>query len=125
MKSRDITREGQVTIRRWYLTPGSWPVRAFIHKIFRRDPDPVHNHPWRWAISVVLRGFYVEILNGERKRRFAPSIHFYTHNDFHRIVGVDPVRGCWTLFIVGPKTGQWEFEDGRVITEKLRDRLDV
>lgn len=33
----------------------------YVHRIFRSDEDrELHNHPWKWALSLVVTGGYIE-----------------------------------------------------------------
>ena len=96
--------------------PPRWGL--YLHRFHRGDKDrELHNHPWRWAVSLVLKGGYSE----ERRvqfmwdwevvrRRVRPwSLNFFTHRDFHR---VDLDNGeAWTLFLVGPVVQTWGFWD--------------
>lgn len=56
-----------------------------------------HNHPWKLAVSLVVRGGYDEILNGNDKQRRAFSIHWYRNSDHHRLVSVQ--GGTVTFFL--------------------------
>jgi hypothetical protein len=89
----------------------SWS--AYLHNFKQYDMDPcVHNHPWKWCISIILNGGYTEqrlTRTGQfierRLTRF--SINLFRGDTFHRISSLegDP----WTLFIVGPKVSGWGF----------------
>lgn len=87
----------------------------YLHRFHRSDADrELHNHPWRWACSLILAGGYTE----ERRTRsddvvqrvVSPwSFNWIGHDDFHR---VDLTEGdCWSLFLVGPKVSSWGFWD--------------
>jgi len=86
----------------------------YLHCFHRSDDDgALHNHPWRWAVSLVLKGGYSEerrVGDMVVRRRVEPwTINFLTHDTFHR---VDLVRGdAWTLFLVGPVVQSWGFWD--------------
>lgn len=129
MIRRDITApNGTLYLRRWYLVgkpqpkDGSWkPVgpELYLHKICQSD-DPargLHNHPWRWAISLILwRGYREVRLVGpdtqrvtKRLRRFFPlQINFLRGDDYHRVELIDG-KPAWTLFLVGPRVKGWGF----------------
>lgn len=91
-------------------------VGLFLHHFYRSDDDgALHNHPWKWAVALVLRGGYSE----ERRTRddrvvrrvVRPgAINVLTANTFHRVDLLDP-HGAWTLFVVGPKAQSWGFWD--------------
>lgn len=103
---------------RIYLTPrGDWWRRRlpglFLHFFYRGDHErDLHNHPWRWALSLILWRGYVESRvipfaeSGEhaiRERHVSPgSLSLLFGNTFHRVKLCDP-RGCWTLFFVAPR----------------------
>lgn len=92
-----------------------WPtssIGVYLHKFHRGDDDEeLHNHPWRWAVSLILSGGYVE------ERRFGETVYrrivrpgmlnFISADDFHRV----ELRGreAWSLFVVGPKFTGWGF----------------
>ena len=107
----------------------------YLHRFHRSDNDgALHNHPWRWAVSLVLRGGYSEERRDDSddcevatRERFAldgcPShstvirrevrpwrLNFLTHRTFHR-VDLPPGEDAWTLFLVGPVVQSWGFWD--------------
>lgn len=90
------------------LLPG-----VFLHCFLRGDNDrDLHNHPWKWALSVILTGGYVEERRddaGEVHRRTVRpgAVNLIRANDFHRVELLDD--RCWTLFIAGPRLQQWGF----------------
>lgn len=98
--------------------PGAvWGNRSFgvyLHQFHRGDDDiELHNHPWKWAVSLILVGGYVEM------RRLRDSsvvvtrtikqmrLNFIGQNDFHRVILHN--GEAWTLFIAGPKVASWGF----------------
>lgn len=99
--------------------PGAiWPDRRFgvyLHRFHRSDEaDELHNHPWSWAVSLILSGSYSEERlqpDGSIGRRvFGPgSVNRITHDTFHRVDLL--TQECWTLFIVGRKERSWGFWD--------------
>lgn len=133
LQQREITAEGEELyllrskLRGWM--PGDqkkywWSL--YLHRFFLPDLDrALHNHPWRWAVSLVLSGGYTE----ERRladgrvitRRLGPlSVNLLRHDSFHRIAELHGEP--WTLFLVGPKVSTWGFlEGGKYIP--WRDRL--
>jgi hypothetical protein len=38
-------------------------------------------------------------------------VNVLTSRDFHRVDLLDPIRGCWTLFVHGKKSQGWGFLD--------------
>jgi hypothetical protein len=92
-------------------------IGTFVHYFYRGDDDEaLHNHPWRWAVSLILTGGYIEERRTKDmrvvRRVVRPgSINIITQNTFHRVELLDPERGAWTLFIAGPKVSSWGFWD--------------
>lgn len=126
--SRDGT---QTYMERWWLfnpygkdkdgneLPASWAwlPNIRIHHICLSDADrDLHDHPWN-ARTIILRGWYVEQLDGQAgvKCRYAGYTGRLLFGQYHRIahVGVD---GVWTLFITGRYRGTWGFKvDGKKV----------
>jgi hypothetical protein len=105
---------------RW---PDGWGI--YLHRFHRDDKDrDLHNHPWRWAFSILLAGGYRE------ERRSGndivtrvlrpPALNWIGQHDFHR---VDLLDGeAWTLFVAGPKVsgwGFWEPQTGEVVPWRI------
>lgn len=137
-RRRTIMRNGKPYLTRIYLTPSTgrlgkwWRNRfcgRFLHCFHMSDPDGLHNHPWKWARSVILRGAYVEVrcssptpaqleLVNRGEWRPIPRIFWpgdsneLTEATWHRVdLMSDEV---WTLFTVGPRHGKgWGFSTGR------------
>lgn len=121
LRGRIITNDGgDPYLHRFYLlhvarrfVPG-----VFVHYFYRSDGDrELHNHPWRWAVSIVLRSGYIEQRmegsNGtvtERTIR-APAVNLIRGDTFHRVQLLEPDRGCWSIFIAGPRKSAWGFID--------------
>lgn len=114
-------------VTRWFLStkpaPGKTSIEGWmLHYFHRPDYDRrLHNHPYSWALSRVLRGGYIErrayvYANevtadpGTEKylvRHVGDRIGFSEYV-FHRITGVAP--NTWTLFRAGPRHGRgWRF----------------
>jgi hypothetical protein len=103
------TPENPYLLRK-YLTPrrylgARWPG-VFLHRFFRSDADRCpHNHPWRWSISLILTGGYIEERvdrdTGARTYRTRRPLSFNVirENDFHKATLLDTEKGCWTLFV--------------------------
>jgi hypothetical protein len=98
-----------------HLRPGSL-VRVYINHILRSDSTrELHNHPWSWAVSLILKGGYTETLFDGQKRRFRPGmLNFIRGGTFHRIE--IPAwrfgKTSWSLFLVPGKSSQeWGFLD--------------
>jgi hypothetical protein len=133
--TRDVpTKPGEKPgkyLSRWFLLGGpktegledglskSWGL--YLHCFHRSDDsDKLHSHPWKWAVSFVLKNGYVEDRlettsptewgrGGQVTRREvrAGRLNFLRGTTFHR---VDLDRGeAWTLFLVGPGVADWGF----------------
>lgn len=116
-------------LRRVYLTPQRklfskpWWPGVFFHHFYRSDGDRFpHNHPWKLAISFVLRGGYTEhrwsrVTKSWTVRKVKPfSLNIIRAEDFHRVELDDPIRGADTLFFAfrhkAKRTGEeWGFLD--------------
>lgn len=138
---RVIDRSGKKPyIVRYYLIGGDketgrsstetrWYSRFFSELFlqhFKRSDDTwqLHNHPWRWAGSIILRRGYLEERRSDKTAGGAKGDHvtyafhsvylravrwynFLRHDTFHR---VELDRGeAWTLFLAGPKVQDWGF----------------
>lgn len=100
------------------MRPGaSWPSWGglYLHRFHRSDADrELHNHPWRWSVSLILAGGYLEERRGtaglvERIARLPGDFNWIGHDDFHRVDLIE--EDAWTLFLVGPKVSTWGFWD--------------
>jgi len=128
-----ICREAGVPyMTRYYLLGGrrtGWrrflPFNLFLHCFHASDENMLHNHPWSWAMSLILWGTYDEE-RLHRWKRFGPgSINRIRALDFHRVVLV--TEEVWTLFLAGRREGrpeEWSFLDrGKLIPwRQIRER---
>lgn len=95
----------------------------FLHYFFRGDNDrDIHNHPFDWAVSLILKNGYIEHVWDEAKKKLltkkrrAGMLNFIKNNTFHR---VDMCRdNCWSLFIAGPKVDKPEGEGWGFLNER-------
>jgi hypothetical protein len=102
-----------------------------LHRFHRSDDDgELHNHPWKWSVSLILAGGYSEerrkvvkddlfgsVYLGHQviRRTMKPwrpwvpwrGINIIRGDDFHRVDLLE--RDCWSLFLAGPKTQSWGF----------------
>lgn len=95
-------------------TWGKLPFNLYLHHFHQGDDSPLlHNHPWRWSFSLILKGGYKEerLVDGKVvKRLYYPgSINSICAMDFHRVDLLE--EDCWTLFLAGPKIASWGFVD--------------
>jgi len=93
-----------------------WPNKelgVYLHHFHRGDDErELHNHPWRWAFSIILAGGYIEERRGKdnvvRSRIVRPgTINIIRSTDFHRVDLLD--GDAWSLFVAGPKFKGWGF----------------
>ena len=97
---RIIDDNGKPYLERYYLAT-VFGVRFYLHRFVASDPDRgCHDHPWSWARSVVLSGWYWEELrSGVRKVKWFNKL---TGDTFHRVILPKNAEGiqqpCWTLF---------------------------
>ena len=108
-------------LRRWFVIPRNPVFNVYLHQFLRSDDDrALHDHPWVFNASWLLRGAYVEHTikaggicvrtlrkAGGIKLRFGPAPHrieLLAAGD-----GPTHLLTCWTLFITGPRVRQWGF----------------
>lgn len=103
------------------LLPRVFGVRPMIHKFHRPDGDrALHNHPWTWMVSVILRGSYTEErrlepeeINGTdapaTQTRRVRWFNVLTDKTFHRVAELH--GEVWSLFITGPRVQDWGFKE--------------
>lgn len=101
-----ITHEGVPFLERYYLgrLPG-WQL--YLHRFIASDPDGLHDHPWRFGVSILLAGYYLEEDRyGIRRVRW---INFVPGTKFHRVI---LPRQCWSLFAHTARCKSWGFLRG-------------
>jgi hypothetical protein len=111
---RLIDVDGRPYLERYFLAtlPGGGAI--YLHRFLAPDPDRgLHDHPWPWALSLVLAGGYVEARGdpwGERRRRAVRPgrLNLIRGTTFHRIVAL-AAGEAWTLFAHGPRVKPWGF----------------
>ena len=124
---KQIFLDGRPYLTRYYLI-GDGSGRHFelyLHHIQLKDPYRwLHNHPWRWFLSIVLVGHYTQQVlhlasNSGRKEVQVRYLNLFKgKNRYHAISDV-PEKGVWTLVLVPPKLrgsirwGYWN-EENRV-----------
>ena len=60
LPARVISDNGHPYLERYYVCT-LLGVRIYLHRFVGSDPDRgVHDHPWAWARSIVLAGWYLE-----------------------------------------------------------------
>ena len=109
-------------LRRWFVLPRNPVFNVYLHQFLRSDDDrALHDHPWLFNASLLLRGSYVEhtIKAGGiemRTLRQAGAFKLRCGPAPHRVellgdpfAEVENPLPCWTLFITGPRVRQWGF----------------
>lgn len=104
---------GRYLTRYTLLDFGKKLVRVKIHNFHRGDEDvELHNHPWSWAISLILKGgYWEERLKGNKIEVSILSpgdFNLLLNDTFHRVIKAE---GTWSLFITGPEVDTWFFLD--------------
>lgn len=112
---RIISDDGKPYLERYYLGT-LLGVRFYIHRFVGSDPARgLHDHPWPWAGSLVLSGWYLEERRGTEQHAVTKVMaalngttgvvrakvrwfNWLTGDSFHRVVLPDNGAHCWTLF---------------------------
>lgn len=107
--------------------------RARIHHFLGPDGSGHHNHPFKWALSIVLWGSYTEeVLHRECdfadcfecfriETRRVRWFNWIPNGKFHRITKLH--GDVWTLFITGPRVTSWGFiENGEYLPWEEHNR---
>lgn len=116
LRCRIIAIEGAPYLERYSLGK-LFGVTFYLHRFVGKDAERhVHDHPWAWARSIVLAGWYEEevvvaldINQGWiSKFRIVGWYNRITEGTFHRILYTTP--GTWTLFFHGARGDRsWGF----------------
>ena len=119
-RSRVIRRDGEPYLLRFYITKprvgredtqDPEPFGLYLHYFYQGDEDKeLHNHPWKWALSFILSGGYLEEREDGTRLRSAGRFNLINSNTFHRVTSPDHGH-TWTLFMVGPRVNNWGFKD--------------
>jgi hypothetical protein len=108
LRCRVISDCGKPYLERYYLF-SVFGVRAYLHRFVASDPDRgQHDHPWPWATSFVLAGWYYEMRR--RETRIVRWLNFITGDTFHRVILPSALDEVWTLFVHRAKDAkEWGF----------------
>lgn len=130
-----ITIQGKPYLTRCYVfgKDRSWG-NIYLHHFHSSDQgDELHNHPWKWGMSLIMAGGYSEEYRHSahvdeaetteytvlRREKRPGQLNLIKAGDFHRVDLHDEQKGAWTLFFAGPRTGEWGFWDRH--TETFKD----
>lgn len=124
MPMKFIRLDGANYIERYFVGERNGAV-VYLHRYTGGDSERhVHNHPWRWGFSFILRGGYTE----QRMIDVCPDadesgcltktvnvkwFNWIGGNTFHRIIKTKP--GTWSLVIHGPRPNITTNPGGRII----------
>jgi hypothetical protein len=122
IKDRDGLKD---YLNRWYvLYPDGdqrqrqdIPFNIFVHQFLQSDEPFIHDHPWNWSFSFILKGGYWEHgPDGSRKWRRPGSWRLMTPGkDQHWIELPEGQSGkIWTIFARGRTTHKWGFIENGV-----------
>lgn len=108
----DIQKDGQIAIRRWFVTP-----RLYLHHIRQSDNDPdPHDHPWDFTTLILWGGYLNHMYTRGRGARCLLMVartkwlHVYDRNAEHcHQVKLSPGRTAWTLVSRGKYRRRWGF----------------
>lgn len=98
-------------------------LRVYLHRFVGDDPDRgLHDHPWSWACSFVLAGWYNELRRTHLMPQPVRWFNWLRADTFHRVllprqyeahkwlIQSAAQRSCYTLFIHPAKTVKpWGF----------------
>jgi hypothetical protein len=111
---------GEKYLERYFLfalgpRANPWMI-AYIHRFVASDPDRgFHDHPWTWALSLILSGQYLEMVPRDGditqfpvgRHKTPGAITTFGPNHKHRVELVSDE--CWTLFVHGRWIRPWGF----------------
>lgn len=123
-----IIVDGKPYLTRYYLLLRDWRwFSLYLHHFHASDQyQQLHNHPWKWGVSFVLWGGYIEerirydlfkmlarVYDAIEIRKVSPgTFNVIKSSDFHRVELTDSVNGAWTIFAAGPRhPNEWGFLD--------------
>jgi len=108
---------------RWWVIPRNRFFNIYLHKFCKSDDDrALHDHPWTFNISILLKGNYIEHRLNKKlvlRRRFIP--YFRWGKAPHRVQLLPHPDNCrfdphynselpvWTIFITGRIVREWGF----------------
>lgn len=115
-ESKEIRKQnGELKFRRNYIFESKW-FNIFLHELYGEDEDKhLHNHPWRWFISYVFKGFYAESViknvldvgmpDYKVRRRWATG----SRTSYHKIRGVYKAKPVKTLVFAFGEHKPWGY----------------
>lgn len=99
---------GENYLRRWHVVPKNPLFNMYLHHVTGDDPDTnLHDHPWLFNYSLVLRGKIREEMPKNTRTLVEGTLTFRGGAAPHRLMLESP--DSLTLFITGPKIRRWGF----------------
>lgn len=97
-------------LKRWWLIPRNKIFNVYLHQFHKSDDDrALHDHPWLFNCSILLRGRYMEHKPNEIVKLRKPGrIYFRWGKAPHR-VELTAKKPVWTVFITGSVVREWGF----------------
>jgi hypothetical protein len=123
-------------LRRHWLIPRNRFFNIYVHEFLRSDDDrALHDHPWLFNASWLIKGAYWEHLpGGQEELRREGGFFFRWGGAPHRVELFDNLRAlpviepvpCWTVFFTGPVVREWGFHcpKGWVPWQQFTDSRD-
>lgn len=102
---RIIDHEGKPFLER-YTLGRACGLQFYVHRFIANDPDGLHDHPWRFGLSVILSGRYWEETRYGHRR--VGRFNLVPGTKFHRVL-VQKGEECWTLFVHTARVKEWGF----------------
>lgn len=111
--------KGEPYLERYHLLRLPFGIHLYLHRFVASDPGrALHNHPWRYALSLLLTGCYEETRLGTGRDRnrlvkrdiSAGSINLISGRIYHRI-NLPPGQHAWSLFMHTASEKSWGFLD--------------
>lgn len=108
MRRPPAKRIGECYLTRWHVLPKNRLFNIYLHHVQADDPDDkLHDHPWLFNCSIVLRGRIEETLGRGQRLLEQGSVTARVSRAPHRLALQSD--DSLTLFITGPKIRRWGF----------------
>lgn len=128
---RTILLDERPYLTRYYLIGDGTGkgYELYLHHIEREDPGRwLHNHPWRWFLSIVLFGYYQQEVqrpakDAKTKTKRVRFLNLFRGQDNYHSISKIPDKGVWSLVLVPPKAlldqrwGFWNETEARHIPD--------
>ena len=125
ISGRCIYIDNEPYLTRYYLwgNGSGKGLEVYFHFLHKPDQERwLHNHPWKWFFSIVLKGHYIQSViephstHPERRIERIRFFNFFRNTERYHSISEVAKGGTWTLVIVPPKTqsqqpwGYWNEE---------------